>query len=371
MVANRGKMAGALISPRALQLPLRLALLLSLAGAATAGMLAQPTAAEQKLLDHVIANGGKVGAHPGRPHAGAGHRDRARECQLFAPQMAYTVGRECPTCLRGLVATRDIKKDEEVLGMPTHLAIRQQDLGHQGFASVRTPNPQPRAPRPAPRPAPPHNHTLLADRASQRCRARTPLRANRPHRSVPSLPPGVAQEYAHYMLRKMHFDDKFNNTYGLFLDTLPKADELLSAELYTDNVIDLLQTPELVRPPLRPPRAPRACVPAGRCGCGARRALVGAAQAYVTPSSDGPFVLAAPCPPTPPPAAGAPDPRAARDLGACVQRHLPLVHLRVDGVDRGGGGGAAARLPPPGGAGELSCRGAPGRCPPSPQPVIF
>ena len=53
-------------------------------------------------------------------------------------QMALTIGRACPTCPRGLVATRDVAAGEAVMELPLELlAIKSHDLGYLGFPSVR------------------------------------------------------------------------------------------------------------------------------------------------------------------------------------------------------------------------------------------
>ncbi len=44
----------------------------------------------------------------------------------------------------------------------------------------------------------------------------------------------------------MHTDSSFNETWGRFLAVMPSADDLLTPELFTDELMDMLQTPELV-----------------------------------------------------------------------------------------------------------------------------
>lgn len=47
-------------------------------------------------------------------------RHRSHPC----PQNGFQIGQECPTCLRGVIATRDIAEGETILSVPLSLAVR-------------------------------------------------------------------------------------------------------------------------------------------------------------------------------------------------------------------------------------------------------
>lgn len=47
------------------------------------------------------------------------------------------------------------------------------------------------------------------------------------------------------MILRMHKESAFNKSFGLFLESLPKAEEMLSAEMYTDELLKMMQTPAL------------------------------------------------------------------------------------------------------------------------------
>ena len=56
----------------------------------------------------------------------------------------------------------------------------------------------------------------------------------------------VAQESAAKWLKSIHRGPKFNNTFGPYMASLPQPSELLTSELFTDDLIRLLQCPKLV-----------------------------------------------------------------------------------------------------------------------------
>lgn len=59
--------------------------------------------------------------------------------------------------------------------------------------------------------------------------------------------PGVlSQESASKWLRAIHRGHKYNGTFGPYTDSLPHPSELLTSELFTDDLIRLLQCPKLV-----------------------------------------------------------------------------------------------------------------------------
>ena len=53
-------------------------------------------------------------------------------------------------------------------------------------------------------------------------------------------------EYARQLLVRIHTDQSFNATWGPYLASLPKPDELLTGELMTDEMLEMLQHPGLV-----------------------------------------------------------------------------------------------------------------------------
>lgn len=105
-------------------------------------------------------------------------------------QFHFKIGRECETCIRGVVAAKDMKEGDIVVAIPLTLAIwLDQD------------------------------------------------------------PPYLVQ-IAHDLVTKMHTDPNFNKTYSLFWDTMPTAEETWTEESFTDEQINMLHTPFLVRIPL-------------------------------------------------------------------------------------------------------------------------
>ncbi|KAH7617856.1 hypothetical protein Ndes2526B_g06746 [Nannochloris sp. 'desiccata'] len=101
----------------------------------------------------------------------------------------YEVGRECPTCLRGAIAVEDISKEQLIISVPLSLGILLPRIQRRAFAS----------------------------------------------------------EYAHGLILKFKTDPAFNKTHSLFWSTQPKPEEILSADVFPDHLIEKLQTPELER----------------------------------------------------------------------------------------------------------------------------
>lgn len=50
-----------------------------------------------------------------------------------------TVGKACPTCLRGLLAPNDIPPAGLIIRLPSQTLVKLADLDHTGFAAVRKP----------------------------------------------------------------------------------------------------------------------------------------------------------------------------------------------------------------------------------------
>jgi hypothetical protein len=58
---------------------------------------------------------------------------------------------------------------------------------------------------------------------------------------------GPPQEAAAAWVRRMHADPEYNASHQPYLDTLPTAEEVLSPEMWTEDMVSALQSPELVR----------------------------------------------------------------------------------------------------------------------------
>jgi len=74
-----------------------------------------------------------------KPSAACAPCDRAHPLTLGAPlilQMSFQIGRACPTCPRGMLATKDIEPGELILAVPLALAVKQKVLDHHGFPAV-------------------------------------------------------------------------------------------------------------------------------------------------------------------------------------------------------------------------------------------
>jgi hypothetical protein len=115
----------------------------------------------------------------------------ARSCPSpslpLLPQFAYTIGRACPTCLRGAIATRDIKANEVLLSIPIKLGIPLPRLGWHGFAG----------------------------------------------------------EYASELIRLFKLDADYAARHQLHWSTQPPPGDMLTPELFTDAQLEALQTPRL------------------------------------------------------------------------------------------------------------------------------
>jgi hypothetical protein len=61
------------------------------------------------------------------------------------------------------------------------------------------------------------------------------------------LPAFIMQEAGAAWIRRMHADPAYNATFRLYFDTLPTTDEVLSPEMWTQDMVAALQSPELVR----------------------------------------------------------------------------------------------------------------------------
>jgi hypothetical protein len=88
-----------------------------------------------------------------------------------------------------------------------------------------------------------------------------PLAALRLRQSFWPWPPHYVQEYAHHLARRMHLEEDFNATYAAFLEALPQPHEMLSMELFTDELLAMLQFPALVSPSLCSAGSPAAGQP--------------------------------------------------------------------------------------------------------------
>jgi hypothetical protein len=65
---------------------------------------------------------------------------------------------------------------------------------------------------------------------------------------LPRIPRrAFSSEYAHGLILKFKNDPEFNKTHSLFWSTQPKPEEILSADVFPDHLIDKLHTPELER----------------------------------------------------------------------------------------------------------------------------
>ena len=104
-------------------------------------------------------------------------------------QVKYEIGRECPTCLRGAIATENIPKDNLIISVPLSLGILLPRIDRRAFAS----------------------------------------------------------EYAHGLLLQFKTDPIFNKTHSLFWSTQPSPEDILNADVLPDHLIEQLHTPELAR----------------------------------------------------------------------------------------------------------------------------
>lgn len=123
-----------------------------------------------------------------------GKTDKSIEAQLArwvttkgGKLKGFKVGQECPTCLRGIVATKEFKEGDVIMKVPFTAVMRLKDLGHNGFPA----------------------------------------------------------EYARHLLDAMHNDPAHNETWDLFWSVHPGPDDVFTAELYTDEQLAMLQAPEL------------------------------------------------------------------------------------------------------------------------------
>lgn len=107
------------------------------------------------------------------------------------------VGRACATCPRGVFASRDLSAGDVVMAVPMRLAL-----------PMRLPTPN-------------------------------SLR--------------TAAEYAQDLLARMHTDANFNATWGVYWASMPRVEDTLGFELFTDEQLDMLQSPPVVS------RGPLAC----------------------------------------------------------------------------------------------------------------
>lgn len=55
------------------------------------------------------------------------------------------------------------------------------------------------------------------------------------------------QEAGAAWIRRMHADPAYTATFQLYMDTLPTTEEVLSPEMWTQDMVAALQCPELVR----------------------------------------------------------------------------------------------------------------------------
>ncbi|KAL4421330.1 hypothetical protein ABPG75_010621 [Micractinium tetrahymenae] len=99
----------------------------------------------------------------------------------------FKVGQECPTCLRGVIATKDFKPGDVIMKVPFTAVMRLKDVHHPAFAA----------------------------------------------------------EYARDLLDAMHNDPAHNATWDLFWRAHPGPEGTFTPEVYTDEQLAMLQTPEL------------------------------------------------------------------------------------------------------------------------------
>ena len=97
------------------------------------------------------------------------------------------VGKECETCMRGLIAEDDVQPAGLLLRLPPAAQIRLAALNHTGFAA----------------------------------------------------------EYARELVVRMHVNATFNTTYAAYLKTLPLPSAVFSPEIWSEHHEKMLQTPYL------------------------------------------------------------------------------------------------------------------------------
>lgn len=97
------------------------------------------------------------------------------------------VRKPCPTCVRGVFATKDFNEDDTIISIPFTAVIRLKDMDHSPFPA----------------------------------------------------------EYARHLLDSMHNDPGFNKTWKTFWATQPGPDGVFTPEVYTDQHIEMLHCGEL------------------------------------------------------------------------------------------------------------------------------
>jgi hypothetical protein len=103
------------------------------------------------------------------------------------PQVKFTIKRACGTCPRGAIATEYIPERYSAIVVPVEMGIRLPPMEPHGFAS----------------------------------------------------------EYAHAMLQRIMRDPSFNETHGKFWATQPKPEDVLSPEMFTDDLLSMIHSPRV------------------------------------------------------------------------------------------------------------------------------
>lgn len=121
-------------------------------------------------------------------------KEQTIEEQLIASVLAqggkldgFAIGQACPTCLRGVVASKDLKPDDILVRVPFKAIMRLKDLAHSAFPA----------------------------------------------------------EFARDLLDAMHNDPQHNATWGLFWSAHPGPEGTFTPEVYTDAHLEMLQAPAL------------------------------------------------------------------------------------------------------------------------------
>ena len=202
------------------------------------------------------------------------------------PQASFKLGRACPTCPRGAIATKDLEAGELIARVPFSAAVAFPPALSTDAAVGRRAEGGPRS--------------GLQQRALLAChKAALP---------VTPAPPPPSQARAYELLVRMHTDPSFNATYAAWWASQPGPDSVLVPESLSQEQLSMLQSSWLVGGSTRasaartgeglagqkeaagrllplplPWLAPstHACCPPGRwCGGALRRPSSARAQAY-------------------------------------------------------------------------------------------
>lgn len=133
----------------------------------------------------VAAAGASQPAESGFSRGAGNAGELLRWVRAHGGEVHLEVAQVCPGCLQGVLATKDIKRGERIASIPLSTVT---DLG-------------------------PHEVTL--------------------------------PELAVHWVRRMHLDASYNVSFQPYLATLPAADQVLSPEMWTDDMVAALQSLEL------------------------------------------------------------------------------------------------------------------------------